>query len=334
MLTNLLTQRFVRHLRRGLALSSLCIFSLAFLSPHAIAQTWPAKPIKFIVPFAPGGANDLMARAAAQGASTHLGVNIVVENRPGAGGTIGSDFVAKSAPDGYTFLISAAGVISNSMIKRNMPFQDSDLTPVALIALAPSVILVAPDSPYKTLKDFVDASKVGPGLFFATAGTGSTPHFVAEMLNTKYGAKLSPVPYKSGSESTTAVIGGQIPSTSEASIVSLAYLKSGRLRALATTWTKRIDAYPSLPTAAEQGFPEIRIAHWAGLHAPKSTPPEVMEKMAAAIDAAMKSPLIMDKLIPLGIAPMGGTRADFEKFVDAERARLGAIVKASGMKED
>jgi tripartite-type tricarboxylate transporter receptor subunit TctC len=332
--TIFLTQHVVSRWSGRLAFLFLCIFSFAFLSPPALAQAWPAKPIKFIVPFAPGGANDLMARAAAQGASTHLGVNIVVENRPGAGGTIGSDFVAKSAPDGYTFLISAAGVISNSMIKRNMPFQDSDLTPVALIGLAPSVILVAPDSPYKTLKDFVDASKVGQGLFFATAGTGSTPHFVAEMLNTKYGAKLSPVPYKSGSESTTAVIGGQIASTSEASIVSLGYLKSGRLRALATTWTKRIDAYPNLPTAIEQGFPDIRIAHWAGLHAPKSTPPEVLEKMAAAIDAAMKSPVITEKLVALGITPMGGTRADFEKFVDAERARLGAIVKASGMKED
>jgi tripartite-type tricarboxylate transporter receptor subunit TctC len=300
----------------------------------AYSQTWPSKPIKFIVPFAPGGANDLMARAAAQGAAVQLGVNIVVENKPGAGGSIGADFVAKSAPDGYTFLISAAGVISNSMIKRNMPFQDSDLIPVALIALAPSVILVAPDAPYKTLKDLVDASKQGAGLFFATAGTGSTPHFVAEMLNTKYGAKLSPVPYKSGSESTTALIGGQIASTSEASIVSLGYLKAGRLRALATTWTKRLDAYPNLPTAIEQGFQDIRIAHWAGVHAPKSTPPEILEKIAAAIDVAMKTPSVADKLTPLGIQPMGGTRADFEKFVDAERARLGAIVKASGMKED
>ncbi len=307
---------------------------VGLFSQLAHSQTWPSKPIKFIVPFAPGGANDLMARAAAQGAAVQLGVNIVVENKPGAGGSIGADFVAKSAPDGYTFLISAAGVISNSMIKRNMPFQDSDLIPVALIALAPSVILVAPDAPYKTLKDLVDASKQGAGLFFATAGTGSTPHFVAEMLNTKYGAKLSPVPYKSGSESTTALIGGQIASTSEASIVSLGYLKSGRLRALATTWTKRLDAYPNLPTAIEQGFQDIRIAHWAGVHAPKSTPSEILEKIAAAIDGAMKTPSMADKLIPLGIQPMGGTRADFEKFVDAERARLGAIVKASGMKED
>jgi tripartite-type tricarboxylate transporter receptor subunit TctC len=275
-----------------------------------------------------------MARSAALAAQQHLGQTIVIENRPGAGGTIGSDVVAKSAPDGYTFLISAAGVISNSMIKKNMPFQDSDLVPVAMIGLAPSVIVVAPNSPYKTLKDLVEASKIGSGLHFATAGTGSTPHFVAEMLNTRYGAKLEPVPYKSGSESTTALIGGQIAATSEASIVSLNYLRSGKLRAIATTWNRRIDAYPSLSTAIEQGFPDIRISHWAGLHAPKGTPVEILDKMAAAIDVGMKSQAVVDRLTPLGIQPMGGTRADFEKFVDAERARLGTIVRASGMKED
>jgi tripartite-type tricarboxylate transporter receptor subunit TctC len=312
------------------------IFStfMALTSTVALAQAWPSKAIRFIVPFAPGGANDLMARTAAQGASLALGQTIVIENRPGAGGTIGSDAAAKSAPDGYTFLISAAGVISNSMIKKSMPYQDSDLVPVVGIGLAPSVILVAPNSPYKTLKDLIDASKVGVGLHFATAGTGSTPHFVAEMLNTRYGAKLDPIPYKSGSESTTALIGGQIAGTSEASVVSLAYLKSGKLRALATTWTKRIDVYPTLPTAIEQGFTDIRIAHWAGLHAPRGTPVDILDKLAAAIDTAMKSTAVLDRLTPLGIQTMGGTRGDFEKFVEAERARLGAIVRSSGMKED
>jgi tripartite-type tricarboxylate transporter receptor subunit TctC len=277
-------------LRRTAMAASLLICTQAI----AQAPAWPNKSIRFVVPFAPGGANDLMARSAALAAQQHLGQTILIENRPGAGGTIGSDVVAKSAPDGF----------------------------------------VAPNSPYKTLKDLVDASKVGSGLHFATAGTGSTPHFVAEMLNTKYGAKLEPVPYKSGSESTTALIGGQIAATSEASIVSLNYLKSGRLRALATTWTRRIDVYPSLSTAIEQGFPELRISHWAGLHAPKGTPAEVLDKMAAAIDAGMKSQAVVDRLTPLGIQPIGGTRAEFEKFVEAERTRLGFIVRASGMKED
>jgi len=275
-----------------------------------------------------------MARAAAEGASKTLGQPIVIENKPGAGATLGADIVAKSAPDGYTFLVSAAGVISNSMIRKNLPYKDSDLVPVAMIGLAPSVILVPADAPYKDLKEFIAASKTGVGFHWATAGTGSTPHFVAGMLQTKYGAKLDVVPYKSGSESITALIGKQVEATSEASIVALGFIKNGKLKALANTWTTRISAYPQLPTAAEQGFPEVRIAHWAGVHAPRGTPEAVLNKMSAAIDAAMKTPAIADKLKGQGIEPVGGTRASFVQFVDAERARLGAVVKATGMKED
>ena len=298
------------------------------------AQSWPAKPIRLVVPFSAGGANDLMARAAAEGASKTLGQPIVIENKPGAGATLGADIVAKSAPDGYTFLVSAAGVISNSMIRKNLPYKDSDLVPVAMIGLAPSVILVPADAPYKDLKEFNAASKTCVGFHWATAGTGSTPHFVAGMLQTKYGAKLDVVPYKSGSESITALIGKQVEATSEASIVALGFIKNGKLKALANTWTTRISAYPQLSTAAEQGFPEVRIAHWAGVHAPRGTPEAVLDKMSAAIDAAMKTPAIADKLKGQGIEPVGGTRASFVQFVDAERARLGAVVKATGMKED
>ena len=298
------------------------------------AQSWPAKPIRLVVPFSAGGANDLMARAAAEGASKTLGQPIVIENKPGAGATLGADIVAKSAPDGYTFLVSAAGVISNSMIRKNLPYKDSDLVPVAMIGLAPSVILVPADAPYKDLKEFIAASKTGVGFHWATAGTGSTPHFVAGMLQTKYGAKLDVVPYKSGSESINALIGKQVEATSEASIVALGFIKNGKLKALANTWTTRISAYPQLSTAAEQGFPEVRIAHWAGVHAPRGTPETVLDKMSAAIDAAMKTPAIADKLKGQGIEPVGGTRTSFVQFVDAERARLGAVVKATGMKED
>jgi tripartite-type tricarboxylate transporter receptor subunit TctC len=299
----------------------------------ALADTWPSKPIRLVVPFSAGGANDLMARAAAEGASRALGQPIIVDNKPGAGAILGADVVAKSAPDGYTFLVSAAGVISNSMI-RKVPYKDSDLVPVAMIGLAPSVIIVPANSPYKDLKDFVAHSKTGPGLHFGTAGVGSTPHFVEGLLTSDYGAKLDLVPYKSGSESVTAVLGSQIDATSEASIVVLPYLKSGKLKALATTWTQRISAYPQLPTAVEQGFPQIRIAHWAGVHAPAGTPTAILDKLAAAVDKAMKDPATITRLQGMGIEPIGGDRASFTKFVDEERARLGAVVKATGMKDE
>ncbi len=321
--------------RRHLIAHALALVAVAPLAHAADAgDSWPTRPIRLVVPFAAGGANDLMARSAAEGASKVLGQPVVIDNRPGAGGTVGADIVAKAAPDGYTLLVSAAGVISNSMIKKSMPFKDDALQPVVMIGLAPSVIVVPRNAPYDNLRDFVEASKKGQGFNFATAGTGSTPHFVAEMLNVKYGAQLQPVPYKSGSESTTAVLGGQVEGTSEASIIALPHiLHEGKFKPLATTWTQRISAYPQLSTAVEQGFADLQIAHWAGIHAPKGTPPAILDKLAAAVDKAMKEPATVDKLKGLGIEPVGGTRQEFVKFADAERKRLGEIVKAAKMQE-
>ncbi len=298
------------------------------------ADRWPAHTITFVVPFSAGGANDLMGRAAAEGVSKALGQPVVVINKPGAGATLGADYVSKAPPDGYTFLISAAGVISNGMIKKNMPYKDADLLPVAMVGVAPSVVLVPPDAPYDDLKSFVAASKTGKGILWATAGTGSTPHFVAGVLESKYGAKLDIVPYKSGSESVNAVMGKQVDATSEASIVALPFLKSGKLKALADTWTSRISAYRQLATAGEQGFADLKIAHWAGVHAPHGTPDAILDGMAHAIDVAMKDPGTVARLRAVGIEPVGGTRAEFVKFVDEERKRLGDVVKATGMRDE
>ncbi len=325
------------HLRGLFAIAPLAAAALSAAMPWSAQaeQPWPNKPIRLVVPFSAGGANDLMARAAAEGAAKKLGQPVVIDNKPGAGAILGADIVAKSAPDGYTFLVSAAGVVSNSMIKKHMPYKDEALVPVAMIALAPSVVVVPANAPYNDLKEFVAASKKSPnGFHWATAGTGSTPHFVEGLLDTKYGAKLDLVPYKSGSESITAVLGSQVEATSEASIVVLPYLQSGKLKALAGTWSQRISARPELPTAAEEGFPDIRIAHWAGVHAPRGTPTAILDKFAAAVDSAMKDPETAKRLKGMGIEPIGGTRASFVKFVDEERARLGGVVKATGMTED
>jgi tripartite-type tricarboxylate transporter receptor subunit TctC len=310
------------------------LLPLGLMMAGAAHAQYPTKPVRIVVPHAPGGAVDGVARILATKLGEILGQAVTVENRAGASGTIGAEYVAKSAPDGYTFLVSAAGVVSNSMIKKHMPYKDEDLVPVAMIGLAPSVVLVAADAPYKDLKEFIAASNKGEGFHWATAGTGSTPHFVSGVLQTRYGAKLDIVPYKSGSESITAVLGKQVEATSEASIVALPYLKSGKLKALADTWTSRIAAYPQLSTATEQGFGELRIAHWAGVHAPRGTPDEVLEKMSRAIDAAMKNATIAERLRNVGIEPIGGTRASFIAFVDEERKRLGAVVKATGMKDE
>jgi tripartite-type tricarboxylate transporter receptor subunit TctC len=320
--------------RRRFNGAALGLASAALAPRIAFADDkWPSKPIRIVVPFAAGGANDLLGRAAAEGIAKYLNANVVVENKAGAGAVIGTDYVARADNDGYTFLISGAGVISNSMI-RKVQYKDSDLVPVAMIGLAPSVIVAPANSPYTNLKDFVEGSKKGKGLHFSTAGTGSTPHFVEGILTTRYGAKLDLVPYKSGSESVSAVIGNQVDATSEASIVVLPMVRAGKLKALACTWSERIAAYPELSTAAEQGFPEIKIAHWAGVHAPAGTPDAILDKIAAGVDHAMKDPANVKRLTELGIEPVGGTRADFVKFCNEERARLGAVVKATGMRQE
>jgi len=309
------------------------LLCLAFAGA-AGADVWPSRVIKFVVPFGPGGANDLVARAVAEGVSKQLGQTVIVENKPGAGSVLGADLVAKSAPDGYTFLAPAGGVVTNSLIKQKMPYQPQDLVPVALMAVSPSVIVVAADSPVKDLKGLIALSKQGAGINFSTAGTGSTPHFVAEMLRIKTRANIQIVPYKSGSEGVVAVIGKQVDATSEASVVVLPQINGGRLRPLASTWSRRIAALPDIPTATELGYPEVFIGHWSGIFAPKGTPDEILEKMNHAVAAALQSPEVRARFIPQGIDPMGGSRADFVKFLAGEKARLEPIVRAAHMQED
>jgi len=296
---------------------------------------WPDKPIKWIVPFAPGGANDLITRAAAEGVSRRLKQPVVIENKPGAGAAIGAEYVAKSKPDGYTFLIGAAGVITNSMIRKDMPYQDSDLVPVGMIAVAPSVIVVNPGVPAKDMKEFVAwaKSKGTNGVNWSTAGTASTPHFVAEMLKEAGVPGLNIVPYKSGSEGVTAVISGNTDATSEASIVVLPQIKAGKLRAIATTWDK-ISAAPEIATTKDAGYPNVRIGHWAGLMAPKGTPQAIVDRMASELLATVKSKEFADKLVPSGIEPAPLSLADFTRFMHDERERLGIIAKRAKMQAD
>jgi tripartite-type tricarboxylate transporter receptor subunit TctC len=309
------------------------VVATLFVSDAALAD-WPERPVKWVVPFGPGGANDLIARAAAEAVSRRLGQPVVIENKPGAGAIVGAEFVAKAKPDGYTWLIGAAGVVTNSMLRNDMPYADSDLVPVGMIAVAPSVIAVNPGVPVGNLKELIAWSKTqSGGVNWATAGAGSTPHFVAEMLR-EAGADVTIVPYKSGAEGVTAVLSNTVPATSEASIVVLPQVKAGKLKAIATTYTKRITSYDALPTAKEQGYPGIAIGHWAGLFAPKGTPGAIVERMSRELEAAVRSAEFRDRMVPSGIEPEPGTTAQFVAFIAAERARLGALAKKANMQAD
>jgi tripartite-type tricarboxylate transporter receptor subunit TctC len=259
----------------------------------------------------------------------------VIENKPGAGAAIGADYVAKSRPDGYTFLVGAAGVVTNSFIRKDMPYKDEDLVPVGMIAVAPSVIVVNPAVPAATLKEFVAWARTQKnGVNWATAGTASTPHFVAEMLKESGVDNVNIIPYKSGNEGVTAVISNNVAATSEASIVVLPQVKAGRLKALATTYDTRITAYPQLPTTREAGFPNVAIGHWAGLFAPRGTPQAILERMNAELLATVKSKDFADKLVPSGIEPAPYTLAQYVAFIHAERERLGRVAKRAKMQAD
>ena len=321
---------------RSLAVALACSCAGLLLHAPLARADWPDHAVKWVVPFAPGGANDLMARAAAEGMSKRLGQPVVIENKPGAGAIVGTAFVAKAKPDGYTFLVGAAGVATNSLLNKSLPYEDKELVPVGMIAVAPSVIVVNPALPASDLKSFIAWAKEqgDKGVNWSTAGSGSTPHFVAEMLKESGVPNLVIVPYKSGSEGVTAVLSGSVSATSEASIVVLPYVKAGKLKALATTYEKRITAYPSLPTAIEQGYPAVNIGHWAGLFAPAGTPAAVIERMNAELINVVKSKEFADHLVPSGIEPAPYSLKDFVTFVAGERERLGRLARAAGMKAE
>ncbi|ARP82177.1 Twin-arginine translocation pathway signal [Bordetella genomosp. 8] len=319
-----------RRTRLAIALSA-CLAAGA-----AMAADWPSHPITFVAPFSPGGGIDLAARLVAKSVSEQLHQSIIVENRPGAGGAIGAAHVAHSAPDGYTFLVGGNSVITNSLIHPKQPYKDEELTPVVLMTVTPSVIVTSAANPSSNLKEFLDdARKNHEGrITFSTAGNGSAPQFVAEMLREATGMKVEPITYKSGGEGVTAVVAGQVDATSEASVATLPLIKGGKLKGLAITGDKRMASAPNIPTTAEEGLPTLRIVHWAGLLAPTGTPDDILDKMNAAVNAALKTPDVQQALQRSSQDAGGGTRASFTQFTRDERERLGQIVKTGHMQTD
>lgn len=307
------------------------------MTSTALAQTtqWPAKPVKLVVPFSAGGQLDAMTRIFASGLSDHLKQPVVVDNRPGAGGVIGSDLVVRSDPDGYTFLVAGNGAITNKLLRNNMPYADADLVPVGLLFESASIIVVNAKSDIHTLTDWQKkAAAGGHPILFATAGTGSTGHFVGEMLGQALKVPVTIVPYKSGSESAAALMGGQVDAASEASVSVRNYVSSGRMRALAATADHRSPILPDTATTAEQGFPAISITHWGGMYAARGTAPEIIEAMNRAIAEVMKIPGVKKQLTDAGYEPIPGSIEHFRRFIAAEDKRLGDIVRTAGMKAD
>ncbi len=315
----------------------LLLLSLCFAAGTALAQSWPDRPVKIVAPFAPGGTADTLGRLVAAQLSEQLKQSFVVENKPGAGGAVGSDQVAKSDPDGYTFVVSS---IASHVIAPNLPRGTAydpmkDFTHVALFGGPPAVFAVSSSLPAKTLKEFIALAKDKPGqLTYGSPGNGTQGQLVAELFKQEAGISLVHVPYKGASRAVQDLLGGQISSISTTLTTASGQIKSGRARALALSSAERLPDYPDIPTFAEQGYPNIVGTVWFSLSGPAGVPADIVSKLNAEVRKALHSPDVRERVRHDGIVPNDLDAKQFTAFVAAELKRWAPIVKASGAKND
>ena len=309
----------------------------ATLAPAAHAQTWPAKPIRIVVPFPPGGSTDLLARRIGEKLAATWGQPVVVENRAGAGGTVGADYVAKSPADGYTLLIGVTGsnAISAALYPR-LPYDVvKDFSPVSMVVSSPLVVTVNPDVKAANLAEFIALAKARPGsLSYGSPGNGTSMHLTGEMFKQSTKTSMVHIPYRGSAGALTDLMGGQIQATFGDLLVLMPQLEAGKLRALAVTSKKRHPMLPNVPTVAESGYPEFEALSWQGLFAPAGTPADVMTRLSTEVNKALKSPEIQDYFGSRGFIIEGTTPAQFKSFIEAEVTKWTAIVKTSGAKPD
>ena len=316
-----------------------CLFAMlsnAALSADA-PEAWPTKRITYVVPFAPGGNTDTLARIISEKLTGTLGQPVIVDNKPGAGGNIGSDFVAKAKPDGYTIL---GGTISshaiNSSIYPKMPYDATkDFEPITLIASSPLVLAVPANSPYKTAKDLLAAAKAKPGdLTFASAGTGTSPHLAGELLKSVAHVDVTHVPYKGSGPAVTDLIAGHVQFMFDTALIVGPHIKAGKLRPLAVTSSKRVKTLPDVPTLVEAGLPGYEIGSWQAIFAPAGTPKPIVQKLNTSIVGVLKMPDVQERLAGLGMDTVAGTPDELGQFQKAEVVKWSKIVKEANIKPE
>jgi tripartite-type tricarboxylate transporter receptor subunit TctC len=304
------------------------------LTLHAQAQEWPTKPIRFVVAFAPGGPADIVARLVGQKLSEYLGQQVVVDNRGGAGGNIGATAVAKSAADGYTALVTTTAFAVNVSLFSNPGYDVGDFIPVVAVASQPNLIVVNANVPAKTLSEYLARVK-GTKIVFASPGSGTAPHLTGENL-LRVLAKLdaTAVHFRGAGPAVAAVVAGEPEIGSMAVASPLPYLKSGRLRALAVSSSKRLPILPDVPTLAELGYPSIQDYTWIGVFLPAGTPAAIVQRLNEALNRAAQSPDVRERLEAQALDPVGGTPREFAEYVKAEVAKWARIVHETGSKPD
>ena len=328
-------------MRQRLLLALVTIVGIAAIgvaAPAAAqAPAYPTKPVRLVVPFPPGGATDIIARAVAQKLGETLGQSIVVDNRPGAGGNVGTELVAKAAPDGYTLEMGTVGTHAiNASLYAKMPYDNvKDFAPIILVAGVPNVLEVNPTLPINSVQELIAYAKANPGkLNFASSGNGTSIHLSGELFKVMTGVQMTHVPYKGSAPAIQDLLSGQVQLMFDNLPPSLPQIKAGRLRALAVTSATRAPALPDVPTVAESGLPGFEASSWFGLLAPAGTPPAIIAKINAEVATWLASPEGKEKLASIGANAAGGSPDDFARHIQAETAKWAKVVKESGAKVD
>lgn len=318
-------------------LFAILLVALGTAAPVSAQDKWPSKPIKYIVPFPPGGTTDTLARVIAQKLSVSLGQQVLVDNKPGAGGNIGSDFVAKSPPDGYTIL---GGTISshsiNPSIYSKMPYDAvRDFIPITLIGTNANVLIVHPENPARNLAEFIAQSKAKPGTVnFASAGTGTSQHLSGELFKNMAGIDMVHVPYRGSAPAIQDVMGGQVTMMFDTMIVAGPQIKAGTVKALGVTSTRRVKGYENIPTLNEAGVPGYEVVSWQGIFAPAGTPKEIVQRLNAELVKILRMPDVRERFEGLGLDIVGNTSEEFAVFQKAEIAKWAKVVKGANIKAD
>jgi tripartite-type tricarboxylate transporter receptor subunit TctC len=323
-------------LRRMIAALTIALVA-SIAAPAGAQPTYPTHPVRLVVPFPAGGTTDILARAVAQKLSEAWNQQVIVDNRPGAGGNIGTELVAKAAPDGYTLLMGTVGTHAiNASLYSHLPYDHvKDFAPVILVAGVPNVLVVDPSLPVDSVRDLIAYAKANPGkLNFASSGSGTSIHLSGELFKVMTGVQMTHVPYKGSAPALTDLMGGQVQLMFDNLPSSLAFIKAGKLRALAVTSATRASALPDVPTIQEAGVPGFEAASWFGVLAPAGTPREVIARINGEVAKWLASAEAREKLASQGAIAAGGTPDDFARHIGAETAKWAKVVKASGAKVD